>query len=122
MDSTRRAAPPEAPLPDPCRYTPFAGGVYEVSAGLRPLGTPFGHGPRDAHRFQVGRTFPHYRAVKLRSRSTALDRYAPAPAPSDGERRALAPASGSTSAAALEYKGLARSRGAVLSWLRSLDS
>ena len=42
---------------DGARYTPFAGGRYDVRAGLAVLGTDFGNGAADAHAFQLDDDF-----------------------------------------------------------------
>lgn len=51
-------------LPDPARYFPPAGGRYETTPGLRPLGTDYGNGALDAHVFQRDARLPVFRASK----------------------------------------------------------
>ncbi len=61
--------PPDAtsahPFATPPVYFPISRGVYEVTAGLKPLGTDFGNGPADRRVFQIDREWPRYRANKL---------------------------------------------------------
>lgn len=64
-------------LPPPCRYFPLAHGKYEVAAGLRPLGTDFGNGGRDAKVFQFDSEFPRYRRAKDEARAERLEKYYP---------------------------------------------
>lgn len=47
-------------LPEPARYTPWLRGLYDVSPGLRPLGTDFGNGAADRRLFQIDAEFPRY--------------------------------------------------------------
>lgn len=61
----------------PARYYPLAHGKYEVSAGLKALGTPMGNGEADKKVFQIDECFPHYRAVKLAARDERLTKYYP---------------------------------------------
>ncbi len=39
------------PLPEPARFTPWTKGVFGVTPSLKPLGTPYGNGQRDANWF-----------------------------------------------------------------------
>lgn len=66
-------------LPRPARFFPLAHGVYDVAAGLRPLGTDFGNGPADARVFLFDVNQPSYRAAKLRARAERLATYYPQP-------------------------------------------
>ena len=70
-----RPASPAAPLGPPAVYFPIARGVYDVVAGLRPLGTDFGNGPADGHVFQLDADWPRYRANKLACRADRLGKY-----------------------------------------------
>lgn len=62
-------------LPDPARYFPLRSGRYEVTPGLRPLGSSFGNGDADARLFQIDTGFDRYRQNKLRCRMERLDKY-----------------------------------------------
>ena len=64
-----------APLGPPAVYFPLVRGVYDVAAGLRPLGTDFGNGPVDGHVFQLDADWPRYRASKLACRADRLGKY-----------------------------------------------
>jgi hypothetical protein len=59
----------------PARYYPFNSGVYEVAAGLRPLGTDFGNGDADRRVFQIDRDFARFRENKLACRANAPDEH-----------------------------------------------
>src|SRR5437667_2308822 len=52
-------------LSKPASYFPFAGGVYEITAGLRPFGTDFGNGDADRRAFQIDQAFARFRGNKL---------------------------------------------------------
>src|SRR5947209_6761752 len=58
-------------LPEPARYFPFTTGVYEVAAGLRPLGTDFGNGDADRRVFQIDRDFARFRESKCACQASA---------------------------------------------------
>jgi len=75
-------------LPLPARFFPLAHGVYDVAAGLRPLGTDFGNGSADARVFLLDQHQPHYRAAKLRARAERLETYYPQPDRLDADLRA----------------------------------
>ena len=60
------------PVPN---YVPFAGGVYEVAAGLRPLGTDFGQNSADQKVFQIATDWPAFHAGKLACRRERLGKY-----------------------------------------------
>lgn len=62
-------------LPPPARYFPPRHGRYEVSPGLKPLGTPFGNGLADDRLFPFDSDFPRFRRNKLRCRAERLDKY-----------------------------------------------
>ena len=64
-----------ATLAEPARYWPLAKGVYEVAAGLRPLGADFGNGELDRVVFQVDRAWPRFRAGKLACRADRVGKY-----------------------------------------------
>ena len=57
------------------RYFPLARGVYEVAAGLKPLGTDFGNGAMDGRVFQIDQEWPRYRANKLACRAEGGEKY-----------------------------------------------
>ncbi len=57
------------------RYFPLTRGVYEVSAGLRPLGADLGNGAMDGRVFQVDDEWPRFRANKLACRADRLGKY-----------------------------------------------
>ena len=63
------------PLAPPARYFPLTRGVYDVTAGLRPLGTDFGQGVMDGRVFQVDAEWPRYRANKLACRAERTGKY-----------------------------------------------
>ncbi len=77
-----------SPLPVPCRYFPLSNGKYEVAAGLRPLGTDFGNGGRDAKVFQVDSELPRYRHAKDAARAERLEKYYPESVALDDEAMA----------------------------------
>ena len=56
-------------------YTPYANGVYDVSVGLRPLGTDFGNGEVDGKVFQFDEKFESYRENVLRVRGADLNKH-----------------------------------------------
>lgn len=56
-------------------YFPLARGRYEISPGLRRLGTDFGQGQSDHHVFQFDDRFGAYRKVKLSGHREASARY-----------------------------------------------
>ncbi|HTE20446.1 MAG TPA: heme-dependent oxidative N-demethylase subunit alpha family protein [Armatimonadota bacterium] len=62
-------------LPAPARYFPARSGKYEVTAALRPLGTPYGNGEADARAFQLDARFAQYRENKLACRAERLPKY-----------------------------------------------
>ncbi len=62
-------------LSSPAVYFPLAHGRYEVAAGLKPLGTDFGHGARDHHVFQFDDQFALYRGAKQEARRERLSKY-----------------------------------------------
>ncbi len=45
----------DEPLEPPPVYFPLGRGVYELAAGLKPLGTDFGNGAMDGRVFQIDR-------------------------------------------------------------------
>ncbi|MEM9413900.1 MAG: heme-dependent oxidative N-demethylase subunit alpha family protein [Planctomycetota bacterium] len=68
-------------MPQP-RYFPFLHGVYDVKAGIEPLGRDHGNGDIDGRVFQFDEHFPTYRSAKsaaMRSpgRHVLCDRFAP---------------------------------------------
>lgn len=56
---------------DQPRYFPFLHGVYDVKAGIQPLGRDHGNGDRDGQVFQLDESFGHYRAAKCTAARTA---------------------------------------------------
>ena len=62
-------------LPEPIPYFPPGSGRYEVSAGLRPLGTPAGGDYRDRLVFQFDSEFSRYRLAKLAARRECPGKY-----------------------------------------------
>lgn len=77
-------------LPAPARFFPLAHGTYDVSAGLRPLGTDFGNGAVDRNVFLIDANYPRYREAKLRSRAERLETYYPQPVRLSAELRGAA--------------------------------
>ena len=67
--------PAAVPLDPPPVYFPIPRGAYEVTAGLKPLGTDFGNGPMDGRVFQVDADWPRFRASKLACRADRLGKY-----------------------------------------------
>ena len=59
----------------PARYFPITRGLYEVTPGLKPLGTDFGNGVMDSRVFQIDTDFPRFRANKLACRKDRLEKY-----------------------------------------------
>ena len=57
------------------RYFPIDKGIYEVSPGLRPLGTDLGFGNSDKNIFQIDEGFSSARENKLACRAENLDKY-----------------------------------------------
>jgi len=56
-------------------YFPLARGRYDISPGLRRLGTDFGQGKTDHHIFQFDDRFHDYRKVKLSGQREDPDKY-----------------------------------------------
>lgn len=61
----------------PALYFPIDRGLYEVAAGMRPLGTVYRpeNGEFESKVIQFDRTFPEHRKGKLASRAENLDKY-----------------------------------------------
>jgi hypothetical protein len=59
----------------PARYFPLNRGAYEVTAGLKSLGTDFGNGPMDGRVFQIDADWPRYRSNKLDCRAERFGKY-----------------------------------------------
>ena len=57
------------------RYFPLVRGVYDVAAGLRPLGADLGNGAMDGRVFQVAADWPAVRASKLACRRERAGKY-----------------------------------------------
>ena len=71
------------------RYFPLARGTYEVTAGLRPLGTDFGNGPMDGRVFQIDDEWPRFRANKVACRAERVGKYLARADLDDGAAAAL---------------------------------
>lgn len=59
----------------PAKYYPLEKGVYEVSAGLRPLNFDFGNGEVDKKAFQIDQDYQPYLANKVECRNERLTKY-----------------------------------------------
>jgi len=62
-------------LPEPAFYFPVEGGIYQVTAGLKNLGTDFGNGPADGRIIQIDKNFTRYQKNKLECRAERLGKY-----------------------------------------------
>lgn len=72
---SRTGGKEEFSLPTPARYFPVDGGPYQVTAGLKNLGTDFGNGPADARLAQLDTQFDRYRSNKQACRLERLGKY-----------------------------------------------
>lgn len=57
------------------RYFPIDKGIYEVSAGMKPLGADFGNGELDQKAFQIEADFLKFRTNKMECRKERLSKY-----------------------------------------------
>ena len=62
-------------LAAPANYFPFKSGHYKVAAGLFPLDTDFGNGPRDAHIFQLDNLYADYRRQKNQAHDATPEKH-----------------------------------------------
>jgi hypothetical protein len=62
-------------LPKNPVYFPIERGVYEVTAGLKPLASDLGHGVLDQKNFQLTEDFPLYRKNKVEALNERVSKY-----------------------------------------------
>ena len=101
MEDLQAEAGPADACGDAPRYFPPSNGLYEVEAGFCGLRSRFGNGAMDGRVFQLDGQFARYR------QTLHFD-----------ERLNLTAAIESMTPASLEYKGLRRTKEAVVEWLR----